>query len=148
MSNLEPEIRSAIESRIDQELARRAIAGSMVYFALCVVVGISTPYYMGHPVALLLGRSSDPAGRSDCASTPPSACCAIRPTRRPGQLPVFKGTTYATFVVWGLFCAWTLHWYAGEWTGMFLLLCTAVLAGGASHSLAPDLNLATGVWSS
>ena len=57
LSNLEPEIRSAIEGRIDQELARRAIAGSMVYFALCVVVGISTPYYMGHPVALILAGS-------------------------------------------------------------------------------------------
>ena len=58
MSNLEPEIRSAIESRIDQELARRAIAGSMVYFALCVVVGISTPYYMGHPSPFCLPEFS------------------------------------------------------------------------------------------
>ncbi len=142
MSNLEPEIRSAIEGRIDQELARRAVAGSMVYFALCVVVGISTPYYMGHPVALIL------AGALTLLAGGLRLYTSKRMLRHPAEpaawtLPVFKATTYATFVVWGLFCAWTLHWYAGEWTGMFLLLCTAVLAGGASHSLAPDLNLAT-----
>ena len=34
LSNLEPEIRSAIEGRVDQELAKRAISGSMVYFAV------------------------------------------------------------------------------------------------------------------
>ena len=49
LSNLEPEVRSAIESRVDQELAKRAIQGSMVYFAVCIVVGVSTPYYVGHP---------------------------------------------------------------------------------------------------
>ena len=54
MSNLEPEVRSAIESRVDQELAKRAIQGSMVYFAVCIVVGLSTPYYAGHPIALVL----------------------------------------------------------------------------------------------
>ena len=54
LSNLEPEIRSAIESRVDRELARRAIAGSMVYFVVCVVVAVSTPYYVDHPVALVL----------------------------------------------------------------------------------------------
>ena len=114
----------------------------MVYFALCVVVGISTPYYMGHPVALVV------AGSLTLLAGALRLYTAKRMLRHPPDpsswtVPVFKGTTYATFVVWGLFCAWTLHWYAGEWTGMFLLLCTAVLAGGASHSLAPDLNLAT-----
>src|SRR5260370_12993641 len=54
LSNLEPEVRSAIESRVDQELAKRAIQGSMVYFAVCIVVGVSTPYYVGHPIALVL----------------------------------------------------------------------------------------------
>jgi hypothetical protein len=56
MSNLEPEIRSAIESRIDQELARRAIAGSMVYFALCGGRNIHAPLH-GPPVALVLAGS-------------------------------------------------------------------------------------------
>jgi two-component system, cell cycle sensor histidine kinase and response regulator CckA len=139
---LEPEIRSAIENRVHQELARRAIAGSMVYFAVCVVVASSTTYYVGHPVALVLAAGLTLlAGGSRLLS-------ARRVLSHPtGSLSrtalVFKGTTYATFVVWGLFCAWSVHWYPGEWTGMFLLLCTAVIAGGASSSLAPDFDLAS-----
>jgi two-component system, cell cycle sensor histidine kinase and response regulator CckA len=142
VSNLEPEIRSAIEGRIDQELAKRAIAGSMVYFALCVVVAISTPYYAGHPVALVLAA---------CLTLLAGGLRLLSArrvlSRPPAELSrtamVFRGTTYATFVVWGLFCGWTVHWYAGEWTGMFLVLCTAVLAGAASSSLAPDVDLAS-----
>jgi PAS domain S-box-containing protein len=73
---------------------------------------------------------------------------ARRLLREPAGTPsrsalLLKGSTYATFAVWGIFCAWTVHWYAGEWTAMFLLLCTAALAGGASSSLAPHLNLAS-----
>jgi two-component system cell cycle sensor histidine kinase/response regulator CckA len=141
-SNLEPEVRSAIESRVDQELAKRAIQGSMVYFAVCIVVGISTPYYVGHPIALLS------AGCLTLLAGGLRLLTARRVRSRPEGVvsrtaPVFRGTTYATFIVWGFFCAWTIHWYGVEWTGIFLLLCTAVLAGGASYSLAPDINLAS-----
>ena len=134
-------MRSAIESRVDHELARRAVAGSMVYFVVCVVVAVSTPYYADHPVALV----------SACCLTLLVGGLRLFTARRVQSQPasaisrnaiVFKGATYATFVVWGIFCAWTVHWYAGEWTAMLLLLCTAALAGGASSTLAPDLDLA------
>ena len=140
LSNLAPEMRSAIESRIDHELARRAVAGSMVYFVVCVVVSVSTPYYADHPVALVL------AGCLTLLVGGMRLLAARRVLRRAAgavsrDAIVFKGATYATFVVWGIFCAWTVHWYAGEWTAMLLLLCTAALAGGASSTLAPDLIL-------
>ena len=142
LSNLEPEIRNAIEGRVDQELAKRAISGSMVYFVVCVVVAISTPYYADHPavlvlagcLALLLGGLRLLSARRVLN---PSSGTLARTSW------VFRGATYATFAVWGLFCAWTVHWYRGEWTDMLLLLCTASLAGGASSSLAPDLTLAS-----
>src|ERR1035441_8630437 len=140
LSNLEPEVRAAIESRACKELAKRSISGSMVYFVVCVVVAISTPYYADHPVVLLLtGCLTLLLGGLRLLS-------ARQVLSQPAGAPsrdalVFKGTTYATFAVFGLFCAWTVHWYGGEWTDMFLLLCTAALAGGASSSLAPDLNL-------
>jgi PAS domain S-box-containing protein len=51
-------------------------------------------------------------------------------------------TIYGTFAAWGLFCAWTLQLYNGQWTAMFLLITTAALAGGATSSLAPNLPLA------
>ncbi len=142
LSNLEPEIRSAIEIRVDQELASRAISGSMVYFVVCVVVAVSTPYYADHPVTLVTtGLLTLLVGGLRLLS-------ARRVLSHPAGIQsrdvlVFKGSTYATFVQWGLFCAWTVHWYTGEWTDMLLLLCTASLAGGASSSLAPDFRLAS-----
>src|ERR1039458_8861266 len=57
LSNLEPEIRLAIKGRVDRELARRAIPGSLGYFLVCVVTAISTPYYADHPFALVLAGS-------------------------------------------------------------------------------------------
>ena len=95
-------MRSAIESQVDRELARRAVAGSMVYFVVCVVVAVSTPYYADHPVALVLagclmvlvgGLRLFTARRVQ--SQPASAISR--------NAIVFKGATYATFVVWGIF---------------------------------------------
>src|ERR1039457_6359207 len=140
-SHLEPEIRLAIEGRVDRELARRAIPGSMAYFLVCVVTAISTPYYADHPFALVVsGGLMLLVGGLRLLS-------ARRVLSHPAGVPsravlVFRGATYATFVVWGLFCAWTVHWYAGQWTDMLLLLYTAAMAGGASSSLAPNLSLA------
>jgi PAS domain S-box-containing protein len=141
LSNLEPEIRLAIERRVDRELARRALPGSMGYFLVCVVTAISTPYYADHPFALVLAGSLmllvgglRLLSARRVLSLPDGA-----PSR---VLPVFHGATYATFAIWGLFCAWTVHWYAGQWTDMLLLLYTAAMAGGASSTLAPDLTLA------
>jgi PAS domain S-box-containing protein len=141
LSNLEPEMRSAIESRVDCELARRAVAGSLVYFLVCVVVSLSTPYYADHPIALVI---------TGCLTLIVGSFRIFMAKRVIGHgtgapvrdVTIFKAATYATFVVWGIFCAWTVHWYAGEWTAMLLLLCTAALAGGASSTLAPDLDLA------
>ena len=142
LSNLDPEIRSAMESRVDQELARRATSSSMVYFVVCVVVAISTPYYADHPLALVLAGCLAllVGGLRFLSARRLLSQAAGEPSR---TALVFTGATYATFFGWGLFCAWTVHWYAGEWTDMLLLLCTASLAGGASSSLAPDINLAS-----
>jgi len=141
VSSLEPEIRSAIEIRVDQELAKRATSGALVYFVVCVVVAVATPYYQDHPVILATAA---------CLTLVLGALRILTARRllgcpvgaHPRSALVFKHTTYATFVFWGLFCAWTVHLYVVEWTAMFLLLCTAALAGGASSSLAPDLKLA------
>src|ERR1017187_4593457 len=140
-SHLEPEIRLAIEGRVDRELARRAIPGSMAYFLVCVVTAISTPYYADHPFALVL------AGSLMLLVGGLRLLSARRVLSHPAGAPsravlVFRGATYTTFVVWGFFCAWTVHWYAGQWTDMLLLLYTAAMAGGASSTLAPNLSLA------
>jgi PAS domain S-box-containing protein len=140
-SKLEPEVRGALTQRIEHELARRSIAGSMVYFVISLVLSFSTPYLSGHPavlvsvgcLTLLTGGLRVAAARRLLAQPPQAPAW----TRR-----LFLATTYAAVAVWGWFCAWTLRLYAGEWTAMFLFLCTAALASGACSSLAPSARLA------
>ena len=133
-SKLEPEVRGALTNRIEQELARRSIAGAMVYLVICIVLAFSTPYYADYPailvsigsVTLLTGLLRITAARRLLAQ-PPEAPAWVR--------HIFIATTYAAFSVWGGFCAWTLRVYPGEWTALFLFLCTAALASGACSSL-------------
>jgi two-component system, cell cycle sensor histidine kinase and response regulator CckA len=139
--SLDPEVQGAISGRIQQELARRSITGALVYFVVCLVVALVTPYPVEHPSALfsvsclmlVLGSVRFLAARRVILHTGGGLSRDIL---------VFRMATYASFLVWGLFCGLTVHWYAGAWTAMLLLLCTASLAGGASTSLAPDLAMA------
>ena len=94
-------MRSAIDSQVDREHARRAVAGSMVYFVVCVVVAVSTPYFADHPVALVL------AGCLALLVGGLRLFTARRVLSQPAgaisrNAIVFKGATYATFVVWGI----------------------------------------------
>jgi len=140
-SKLEPEVRAALTNRIEQELAKRSIAGAMVYFVISLVLAFSTPYFAGHPavlvsvgcLTLLIGALRIATARRLLAQPPDAPAW----TRR-----LFLATTYTAVAVWGSFCAWTLRLYAGEWTAMFLFLCTAALASGACSSLAPSARLA------
>ena len=140
-AGLEPEVRGPIAELINQELARRAVTGSMLYFVGCLVAGFATPYLNDHPSALIaaaclmlvLGGTRLMAARRVMRHTGGGLARDVL---------IFRSATYGTFLAWGLFCALTVHWYRGEWTGMLLMLCTAALGGGASTSLAPDLKLA------
>jgi hypothetical protein len=137
-SRLDPEIRVPLANQVIRELANRSIYGALVYFVVCVVLAFSTPYYHDHPIVLV----------SSTSCTLSLGILRIAAARRlrnqePAGAPkrVFLFATYGTFVIWGIFCAWTLHLYATQWTAMILLLSTASLAGGASSSLAPSLHL-------
>jgi PAS domain S-box-containing protein len=140
-SKLEPEVRAALSERIEEELARRSLAGAMVYFVISLVLSFSTPYFTGHPavlvsvgfLTLLIGALRIATARRLLAQPPEAPAWNRR---------LFLATTYSAVAVWGGFCAWTLWLYAGEWTAMFLFLCTAALASGACSSLAPSARLA------
>ena len=102
----------------------------MVYFVISLVLSFSTPYFTGHPIVLVsVGLVTFLTGALRIAT-------ARRLLAQPPEAPawtrgLFIATTYTAVTVWGWFCAWTLRIYAGEWTAMFLFLCTAALARGA-----------------
>jgi PAS domain S-box-containing protein len=139
-ARLDPEIRLALATQVDRELAKRSVSASLVYFVVCVVLAFSTPYYHDYPATLV----------SSTILTLVFGSLRLASARRlltqhsvdPTTKLVFVSATYATFAYWGLFCAWTLHLYPGQWTSMILLLSTASFAGGGTSSLSPSLHLA------
>ena len=140
-SELDPDARRALASQAEQEIAARSMSGAPVYFLVSVAIAVSTPYYRDHPgtvvaiacITLVLGASRILTARH----LKKHVADAV-----PGMKALLLGSIYGTFAAWGLFCAWTLQLYAGQWTAMFVLLSTAAFAGGATSSLAPNLPLA------
>src|SRR5712671_3883229 len=51
-SLLEPQGRASLESQVERALAKRSIAGGMVYFLVTIVVALSTGYFSEHPAIL------------------------------------------------------------------------------------------------
>jgi PAS domain S-box-containing protein len=141
-SSLEPEVRSALERQVELELARRSMSGALVYFLVVLLLAVSTDYARDHPailwtagcVMLLAGGARLLSARRIVSYGPVVARSAVE---------VFLVSTYATAILWGLFCAGTLQLYPGKWPAMFLMLSTAALASGLSSSLAPDRRLAS-----
>ncbi|MBS1855668.1 MAG: PAS domain S-box protein [Acidobacteria bacterium] len=138
---MDREVRESLAGHAEREIAARSVSGALVYFVVSVVLAFSTPYYSQHPVIIAVVA---------CATFLLGGTRMVAAWRLRTQAARLAGTAgkamvasiYGTFVVWGLFCAWTLRLYAGGWTAMLLLLCTASLAGGTTSSLAPDLPLA------
>ena len=138
---LEPEVRASLENQVDRALARRSMAGAMVYFLVAVVVALSTRYYSDHPLILsITGCSVLIAGVIRIAAGRrllPETAIVTDSIRH-----LFLGSIYATAILWGAFCAVTVHLYQRDWIAMFVLLNTAALTAGASSSLAPSFGLA------
>jgi PAS domain S-box-containing protein len=141
-SELDPDVRSTLANQAEREIAARSLSGAMVYFLVSVAIAVATPYYGDHPVIMVaIACTTLVLGGSRMLT-------AWHLTTHPSQAgprarAFLFGTIYGTFAAWGMFCAWTLHLYEGQWTAMFLLLTTAALAGGATSSLAPSLPLAS-----
>ena len=138
---LEPEVLAALGSYAHRALARRSIAGGMVYFVITVVVAVSTRYYSDHPLLLaVVGCSLLAAGIVRIAASR-RLLAETRPAANSVRY-LFFGSIYVTAIVWGAFCAATVHMYRRDWAATFVLLNTAALSAGASSSLAPSFPLA------
>ncbi len=139
--NLEPEVQASLAGRIDRELAKRSMSGALVYFVMLIVLGLFTPYYTEHPRFLLsFGVLTFVTGAARIFAAWSLLRISADTQTRTGA--IFFIATYATYIVWGAFCGWTVIFYGERWTGMFVLLTTASLAGGTTSSLAPSLSLA------
>jgi len=140
-SMIEPEVRASLENQVERALAKRSMAGAMVYFVVTVVVALSTPYYSDHSLILsVTGCSIFAAGIARIAAS--RRLLADAPPITDNVRHLFFGSIYATAILWGAFCAATVHLYQRDWTAMFVLLNTAALTAGASSSLAPNFALA------
>jgi PAS domain S-box-containing protein len=140
-ASLEPEVRSAMRGQVDRALAKRSIAGAMVYFLVTIVVAVSTSYYSDHPLILSITSGSVlVAGITRIAAS--RRLMAEKPARGINIRSLFIGSTCFTIILWGAFCAMTVHLYQRDWTAMFVLLNTAALTAGVSSSLAPSFKLA------
>jgi len=137
---LEPEVVASLGSQAERALAKRSMAGGLVYFLITIVVALSTRYYSDHSLILsvvgcsllVTGIVRIAASRRLLAETQPIS---------DNVRYLFLGSIYLTAIVWGAFCAETVHLYRRDWTAMFVLLNTAALASGASSSLAPSFAL-------
>ncbi len=140
-SALEPEVQAALKTEVNRALARRAITGALVYFFVNVIVALSTSYFWDHP--LILSVTSGSVLITGIVRII-SARRLLRelPATRPATRWLFIASTYATVMIWGVFCAVTVYLYQRDWNAMFILLNTAALAAGATSSLAPDQRLA------
>jgi PAS domain S-box-containing protein len=140
---LEPEIRAALAGHAERELAKRSFSGAMVYFAVTIVLALTTNYYREH--AMILASVSALMLVAGLGRILTARRLMTHPvTEIPGTKTLFVAALYGSFGVWGLFTAGTVLLYPGQWTAMFVLLATASLSAGASSSLAPDKALAYG----
>jgi PAS domain S-box-containing protein len=140
-SMLEPEVRASLESQVERALAKRSIAGGMVYFLITVVLALSTRYYSDHPKILFItGSAVLVTGIIRIAISSRLLAEAPGITKNVGRF--FFASVYLTAIVWGAFCAATVQLYHRDWTAMFVLLNTAALTAGLSSSLAPSFALA------
>jgi two-component system cell cycle sensor histidine kinase/response regulator CckA len=121
-----------------RDVARRSLAGAMVYFATLALLPLASTVLRDHrslTIFALLGTFAAGAARCFVAS---------KLLRGTGSLyaATLRVSTLLTVGTWGAFCAAALFYYPDTWPSNYLLIVGAALAGGVVTSLAPDLPLA------
>ena len=123
-----------------RDVARRSLAGAMVYFATLALLPFASPVLRDHrslTIWALLGTFA--AGAARCFAASKLLRGAVPDSPRAAALRI---STLFTVGIWGAYCAAALYYYPDTWPSNYLLIVGAALAGGAVTSLAPDLPLA------
>ncbi len=126
----------------DLELARRARAGSLIHFALLLVIVLFSHYFSEHRIVILTVASLL------LALGIARLCFVPLFVRRYRQDPIlwkqwFCAVTWAAALTWGAFCCFTIALYGQQWMGWFMLLITAGIAAGSNSALSPDVVVET-----
>lgn len=139
---LDASTRRELAVQADLELARRSRAGSLIHFALLLIVVAFSTYFHDHPVVILaVGSGLLVLGITRLFLSPLFS-------RRYRKAPAFWKTllcviSWAAALTWGGFCCLTIAFYGHQWIGWLVLLITAGIAAGSASALSPDITVAT-----
>ena len=142
MQQLDAAIKKELSVQADLELARRARAGSLIHFALLLIVVIFSSYFQEHPTLIIT------VGSLLLVLGITRLCFAPLFTRRYKQAPafwkhLFRAITWSAALTWGVFCCITIALYHEQGIAWFMLLITAGIAAGSNSALSPDIVVDT-----
>src|SRR5687767_10318374 len=101
----------------DLELARRSLPGAMSYSILLIIVAISTPYSVDHPLVIEITA----AAQIFVGVARILVAQAMLRNYRGGVARwsgLFRVGAYSSALIWGVFAAFTVVQYGGQWTAM------------------------------
>lgn len=138
MQELDASSKRDLSVQADMELNRRSRAGSLIHFALLLIVVFFSSYFREHPVtivatgAILLGLG---IGRLFLSSL-----FADRYKEDPiFWKQLFCVVAWAAALTWGGFCCLTMALYGQQWISWLVLLITTGIAAGSSSAFSPDI---------
>jgi len=142
IQQLDAPTKRELSIQADFELVRRARSGSLIHFALFLILIFFSHYLSEHPVVVItVGLLLLVLGSVRLCFSPLFA-------RRYREAPLlwkrsFCGIAWAAALTWGVFCWLTIALYSPQWTSWFMLLITAGIAAGSNSALSPDLIVDT-----
>jgi PAS domain S-box-containing protein len=126
-----------------RELGKRCKTGWEVYLGFLITLRFVTPYWQDHAMWM----------------TTVTVCCSLTAGARwffarqltllevdrlSGHRRLLQAALLCHGLVWGVFTAATLAWYARQWTAQAVFIGTAALLSGAVHRFAPSRMACTG----
>ena len=138
MQQLDESSKRDLSVQADMELNRRSRAGSLIHFALLLIVVFFSSYFREHPVTIvavgtiLLGLG---IGRLFLSSLF---------AKRYAEDPIFWKQLFCVVawtaaLTWGGFCCLTMGLYGQQWISWLVLLITTGIAAGSSSAFSPDI---------
>ncbi len=138
MQQLDPSSKKELSVQADMELNRRSRAGSLIHFALLLIVVLFSPYFREHPI-IIIAAGSVLLGLG-IARLFLSSLFAERYQEDPiFWKQLFCVVAWTAALTWGGFCCLTMALYGQQWISWLVLLITTGIAAGSSSAFSPDI---------